>query len=188
MNKKSSGFFFRMKESVRKTLVSIKRNPQMIPMVMLVASFLVYSLNLTHMSDTTAKIQGPNMGLCQFAIMLLSLLSMVCMLNAFPRRKKANVPMVVLMYVMFAIIVAASIVYTNAIEYAWYRPENPILPDEKTMYTVHAYTMLFYYRIMICVTAALVALLPVYSKLLRKINTGIAVEDNGNMAQIEITD
>ena len=38
------------------------------------------------------------------------------------------------------------------------------------------------------ITAALVALLPVYSKLLKKINTNVAVEDNGEMAQIEIDD
>ncbi len=187
MNKKTS-LGLRIKESIRKTMVSIKRNPQMIPMLMLVASFLVYSLNLTHMSDTTAKIQGANMGLCQFAMMLLTLLSMVCMLNAFPRRKKANVPMVVLMYVMFALVILASFVYANAITAAWYRPENPIIPDANTWYTVEAYMMLWYFRIMIGVTAALVALLPVYSKLLKKIKTGVSVEDNGEMAQIEIAD
>ncbi len=180
--------FAGIKEFFRKLMVSLKRNPQIIPMLVLVAAFLLYSLNLTNVSNTTAKIQGPNMGLCQFAMMLLTLLSMVCMLNAFPRRKKANVPMIVLMYVMFAGLIGASVVYTNAIDYAWYRPENPIVLDEKTMYTASAYMMLFYYRILICVTAALVALLPIYSKLLRKIKTSVAVEDNGEMAKIEITD
>ncbi len=199
MEKNTSGFFCKVKaflrkglasvkESLRKTMVSIKRNPQIIPMLMLVASFLLYALNLTHVSNTTAKLNGANMGLCQFAIMLLTLLSMVCMLNAFPRRKKANIPMIVLMYIMFALIVLASVVYTNGIENAWYRELNPIPPDEKTMYTIYAYQMLWNFRIMICVTAGLVALLPVYSKLLRKIKTGIAVEDNGEMAKIEISE
>ncbi len=188
MNKKTSGFGYRTRESLRKSLVSVKRNPQIIPMLMLVASFLVYSLNLTHVSDTTFKLQGPNMGLCGFAIMLLSILSMVCMLNAFPRRKKANIPMLVLLFVMFGIIILCSTVYSNSIMEAWTRAENPIPPDEKTWYTVEAYYMLFYFRIMICVTAVLVALLPVYSKLLKKINTSVAVEDNGEMAKIEITD
>ncbi len=199
MNKNTSGVLFHVmesmrkalasfKESARKAVVSIKRNPQMIPMLMLVASFLVYSLNLTHLSDSTAKIQGAGMGLCQFTMMLLTVLSMVCMLNAFPRRKKANVPMVVLMYVMFAIIILCSVLYANAINTAWSRPENPIVPDAATWYTVEAYMMLWYFRIMIGVTAALVALLPVYSKLLKKIKTSVDVEDNGEMAQIEITD
>ncbi len=188
MNKKTSGFGFRIKESIRKFLVSIKRNPQTIPLVMLVVSFLVYSLNLTAVSNTTAKIQGAGMGLCQFAIMLLTLLSMVCMLNAFPRRKKANVPMVVLMFVMFAIVIYCDIHYSNNILAATTRLENPIIVDENTMYIYDAYAMLQTYIVLIGVTAGLVALLPVYSKLLKKINTGIAVEDNGEMAQIEIAE
>ena len=46
-----------MKEFIRKTIVSLKRKPQTIPLLVLALAFLVYSLNLTHISDTTAKIQ-----------------------------------------------------------------------------------------------------------------------------------
>ncbi len=178
----------RLKESFRKFLVSIKRNPQAIPLVMLLVSFLVYSLNLTDMSDTTAKIQGAGMGLCQFTIMLLSLLSMVCMLNAFPKRKKPNIPMIVLMFVMFGVIIYCDIHYTNAIVAAVYRPENPIKLDASNPYILEAYNMLQVFVVLIGITAGLVALLPVYSKLLKKINTSVAVEDNGDMAEIEITE
>ena len=48
--------------------------------------------------------------------------------------------------------------------------------------------MLNAHMVMTIVSAALVALLPVYSKLLRMINTSVAIEDNGDMAQIEIQD
>ena len=85
------------KEMIRKFLVNLKRNPQYIPLAMAFVAFLYYSLNLTAVSDTTAKIQGNGMGLSQFCIMLFSLLSLVCMLNAFPRRKNANIPMVIVM-------------------------------------------------------------------------------------------
>ena len=67
----------------RKCLITLKKNPQLIPLVMLVVSFLVYSLNLTSVSDSTATIQGKGMGLCEFATMLFSILSMIAMLNAF---------------------------------------------------------------------------------------------------------
>ncbi len=184
MNKKAS-IGSGLKESIRKFVVSIKRNPQMIPLVMLLISFLVYSLNLTSMSGTTAKIQSQGMGLCQFTIMLLNILSMVCMLNAFPKRKKANIPMIVLMFVMFGIIIYCDIHYSNAILYALTRAENPIPNDVKIQ---TAYNMLSTYMILICVTAGLVATLPVYSKLLKKINTSVAVEDNGDMAQIELSE
>lgn len=176
------------KETIRKFLVSLKRNPQYIPLVMLAVTFLVYSLNLTDVSDTTAKIQGKGMGLSQFAIMLFSLLSMVCMLNAFPRRKKANVPMVVLMFAMFAVIIFCDFHYQNMILAAVNRTDNPIKITVDTLYIQQAFDMLGVHMILVIVTAALVALLPVYSKLLRKINTSVAVEYSEDMAEIEINE
>ncbi len=176
------------KESIRKFIVSLKRNPSVIPLVMLFVSFLLFSLNLTDVSDTTAKIQGKGMGLCQFAIMLLSLLSMVCMLNAFPRRKKPSIPMIVLMFIMFGAMIYCNNHYCNAVLAALYRAESPIKLDATTQYIANAYNMLGTHMVLIIVTAALVALLPVYSKLLKKINTSVAVDDNGDMAEIEITD
>lgn len=181
-------FGARIKESFRKFLVGLKRNPQNIPLLMMLLSFLVYSLNLTDMSDTTAKIQGTGMGLSQFCIMLFSLLTLVCMMNAFPRRKKANIPMVVLMFIMFAIILFCDNHYMNAIYAALTRAESPIVLNDTTIYIANAYNMLNTHIVMMVVTAVLVVLLPVYSKLLKKINTSITVEDNGSMGQIEIED
>jgi len=57
-----------------------------------------------------------------------------------------------------------------------------------TDYITGAYNMLGTFMVMICITAGLVALLPVYSKLLKKINTSVNVEDNGEMEAIEIED
>ena len=79
-------------EFLRKKLVSLKRKPQMIALLVLAAAFVYYSLNLTMISNTTAKIQGAGMGLAGFATMLFSMLSLVCFLNAFPHRKKTNIP------------------------------------------------------------------------------------------------
>ena len=176
-----------IKERVRKFIVALKRNPSMIPLIMLLVAFLVYSMNLTDVSDTTAKIQGKGMGLCQFCIMLFSLLSMVCMLNAFPKRKKPNYLMIGVMFVMFAVMIYCDIHYMNAIAVAVNRAENPIKLSEN-MYIWDAYTMLQTYIVLIGVTAGLVVLLPVYSKLLKKIKTSIEVEDNGAMGEIEISE
>lgn len=176
------------KESVRKFIVSLKRNPSVIPLVMMFITFLYYSLNLTDVSDTTAKIYGKGMGLSQFCIMLFSLLSLVCMLNAFPRRKKPNIPMIALMYAMFGIIIYCDIHYSNLIVAAINRTENPIAINLDTIYIANAYNMLNAHMVMTIVCAALVALLPLYGKLLRKINTTIAIEDNGEMDQIDIQD
>ncbi len=177
-----------MKDFIRKQLVTLKKNPQFFPLVMLLASFVLYSFNLTDMSNTTAKIQGAGMGLCQFCMMLFSLLSMVCMLNAFPKRKKPNYPMIVIMFVMFAVIIYCDIHYSNAIMAALSRPENPIVLDANTIYIANAYNMLSTFIAMIGITAVLVVTLPFYSKLLKKINTSVDVEDNGDMAEIEINE
>lgn len=176
------------KEVIRKFFVSLKRNPQFIPLAMMFVTFLVYSMNLTDVADTTAKIQGKGMGLSEFAIMLFSLLCMVCMLNAFPRRKKANVLMLILMFAMFAIIVFCDIHYQNAIFAAVSRTENPIKITDDTRYIQQAYDMLGVHMILVIITAALVVLLPVYKKLLKKINTSIALEYGDDMAEIEINE
>ncbi len=177
-----------LREFLRKSVVSLKRNPSTIPLVMMAITFMYYSLNLTDVSDTTAKIYGKGMGLCQFCIMLFSLLSLVCMINAFPRRKKANIPMIVLMFAMFGIIIFCDMHYSNLIIAAITRADNPIAITKDTEYIAYANNMLNVHMVLTIVCAALVALLPIYSKLLKKINTSVVIEDNGDMAQIDIQD
>lgn len=187
MEKKNKGFAAGLKETWRKFLVSLKRRPQMIPLAALVIAFLVYSLHLTVISDTTAKIQGRGMGLCGFSTMLFSILSMVCFGNAFPRRKKPNIPMLVLMFAMFGIIIFADVTYLNAIYAAVMRPENPILVTTNTIYIAYAEYYLRTHIMILCVAIVLIVLLPVYSKWIRKIKTSVEVEDNSNMGAIDIS-
>lgn len=177
----------KMPEFLRKLFVSLKRSPSVIALIVLVIAFLQYSLNLTHISDTTAKIQGSGMGLCGFATMLFSMLSLVCFLNAFPRRKKPVVPMLVLMFCMFAIIIFCDIHYMGLINLALTRADNPIVIDNQTLYIAKAFNVLYDHIIIEVVGIALIVLLPVYSKLLRKINTSIVVEDNGKLGEIDIS-
>ena len=176
-----------LKERRRKFLVAIKRRPQMIHLAVLVAAFVFYSLNLMHISDTTARIQGPGMGLAGFATMLFSMLSFMCFLNAFPYRKKPNIPMMVLMFAMLGIVIFADAYYISTIWAAISRPENPIVVTENTIYIAYAE---YYLRIHIGILAAaivLTALLPVYSKWLRKIKTSVDVGDNGDLEAIDIS-
>ena len=104
-----------LKECWRKFLVSLKRRPQMIPLAVLLVAFVFYSLNLMYISDTTARIQGPGMGLSGFATMLFSMLSFMCFLNAFPYRKKPNIPMLVLLFAMLGIVIFSDMYYVNTV-------------------------------------------------------------------------
>lgn len=173
-----------MKEFFRKTMVSIKRSPQNIPFVGLILAFIYYSFNLTKISDTTAKIQGKNMGLCGFITMLFSILVFVCFLNAFPKRKKPNVAMLVLMYAMFAMIMVADIIYRGRIAQAMIR-EDFVSVIENNPYILEADHVVLVHMVMVIFVAVLIGLLPVYSKLLRKINTSVELEYGNKMEAID---
>ena len=177
----------KMPEFLRKIFVGLKRRPSMIALIVLVVAFLYYSLNLTQISNTTAKIQGPGMGLCGFATMLFSMLSLVCFLNAFPRRKKPVIPMIVLMCLMFGVIIFCDIYYRGLIMTAITRAENPIVVGQQTIYIAKAYNILLDHIVIEGIGVALIVLMPFYTKLLKKVNTSVVVEDYGKMGAIDIS-
>ena len=176
-----------MKEFIRKRIVALKRKPQTIALIAFGLAFLYYSLNLTKISDTTAYINLPGMGLAGFATMLFSILMLVCFLNAFPHRKKVNMPMLCLMLLMVGIIIFAGVFYQGRITEALTREVNPITVGADKQYISAAMRMLTVHRIILIIGVALVALLPVYSKALKKINTNVDVADNADMGTIDIS-
>ena len=184
MSTKKQGGFSELK---RKFFVALKRKPFMIPEVALVITFLYYAMHLTYVSDTTAKIQGTGMGLAGFCTMLFSMLSFMCFINTFQYRKPVNKPMFIVMTAMFAIIAFADIYYLNQIYAALQRPVNPIVVTMNTVYIAYAEYYLRIHLILLAITFVLILLLPVYSKMLRKVKTSIEVEDNGSLGTIDIS-
>ena len=180
-NNKNSKLQSKLKEFVRKCMVKLKKNPSFIPMGMLICSFLVLSLNLTDISDTTARLQGKGMGLCSFISMLLSLLCIICMLNAFPKRKKPNYPMVGLILLFFGAIIFADIYYINKIL------TSVVKVTKATMFIIDAQNILTAHIVLVAITAVTVVLEPVFAKLLKKINTSVDIDET-NVADIELAD
>ena len=183
MENNPSGF----REFLRKRLVALKRKPQTIALVMLAIAFLYYSLNLTQISNTTAKVQGQGMGLAGFVTMLFSILSLVCFLNAFPHRKKTNIPMLALMFIMLGIILYCDLFYGGRITEAVTRAENPISAEGPNIYIANTARMLRVHTVLLIIGAALTALLPLYRPMIRKINTSVEVEGNEDMGTIDIS-
>ena len=177
-----------IKEVFRKYIVALKRSPQTIPLIALMASFFIYSLNLTAIANTTARINGKNMGQCEFVAMLFSILAFVVFLRSFPKRKKANKPMLGLLGGMLALLIFVDNVYIKRIVSATTRAENKIVIDKNTKYIDTAKTVVSLHVICIAVTAVLLITLPLYTKAIRKIKTSIDVEGNENMAAIDISD
>ena len=182
--KKGNGIF-KGPEFIRKFIVSLKRRPQNIPLVVYIIAFCVYSLNLTNISHTTARILGRNMGLYGFITMLLSILLIVCFMNSFPRRKKPNYPMLILMFIMTGVVIFCDIKYQNIVFTALNRTENPVKVE---VYIANAYNMLNTHEVLLGIASVLTVLMPVYKKLLGKIPTGVVIEENDNMAGIELSD
>lgn len=177
-----------LKERVRKFFVTLKRNPQYIPLSMLFISFVVLSFNLTKISNTTANMNKLGMGLCAFISMLFSILSMVCMLNAFPKRKKPNIPIIALMIVLFAVIIAVDAIYCVKLLRGITTDADAIKLTAKNLFIVEAYNALIVHIVLVAITAVLVLLEPLIAKLLKKINTSIDVADNGEIEVIDISD
>ncbi len=176
-----------MKEKFRKFLVSLKRKPHMIPLVVLVVAFVVYSLRLTVISNTTAKIQGSGMGLCGFITMLFSMLGLVSFGRAFPHRKPVNKPMLILMALLSAAVIYADVRYIGAVNNALYREVDPITVNSSTAYITDSLSMLKLHIIILAIGLGLTALLPVYTPWIKKIKTSINVEGNGEMETIDIS-
>ena len=177
-----------LKEGLRKFVVVLKRNPHYIPLAMLIVSFAVLSFNLTKISNTTATMNKAWMGLCAFVSMLFSILSMVCMLNAFPKRKKPNVAMIVIMLALFAAIIVADAVYCVKLYNGVTTDTDAIKITMKNYFIVEAQNALIVHIVMMALTSVTVILEPVIAKLLKKINTSVDVEDNGEIAVIDISE
>lgn len=176
-----------LKEKIRKILVALKKNPQSIPLIALCAAFGTYSFNLTNISKTVERIYGAHMGLASFISMLFMILSFVCMLNAFPKRQKPKLLMIIIMMVLYAGVIIGDIHVLSCIINALYRPEGAIVITVDNMFIAEAYNTLIVNIVLIGLTVICVILEPLFAKLIKKINTSIEVEAGQNIDVIEIS-
>ncbi|MBQ3166007.1 MAG: hypothetical protein IJC01_01590 [Clostridia bacterium] len=177
----------KMPEFIRKFLVTLKRNPQVIPMAVLLVAFIIYSFNLTYVSKTTAAINKANMGLYEFVVMLLSILSFVCLLNAFPKRAKPKIAMIVLAVLMIGAVILSNVMYQDLIKKGI--EASPRLVEEGAKFRkeiLGAQSMLTVHLIVEIAGLVIFALLPVYAPLLKKINTSIQLDYSEEMGEIDL--
>ncbi len=187
MKKFFSSVLARLKEAVRRFFVFLKKKPDIIPILALTVSFLIYSLNLTAVSNTTAKIYGPHMGLCSFVTMLFMILSFVTMLGSYPKRQKPKWLMIAISTVMYLCVIAADVYYYLRIEIALTRAENPIAITETTMYIWEAQNLMITHIVSVAVIIVCMYLEPLFATLLKKINTSVEIESN-EVEKIELSE
>lgn len=181
---KGAKFAASLKEWCRKRIVNLKRNVSIIPFIVLIVSTVVYLIELTNFSQSV-MISIINLqewcGLCVFVNCLLSLLVLVSYMRIFPKRKKnISIPMLVVTLVFIALMILLDVVY--------YNEANGLLNDiiaqggAKAGYDTAALNTSIAHIVMLGITVVLLATMPLYKKLILKINTSKVVESAaGNM-------
>ena len=107
-------------------------------------------------------------------------------LAAIVEHRDTMLTMLALMLVMTGVVLYCDYYYGMRITAAITRTENPIDPTGNNIFITNAANMLKVHTVMVVIGVGLVALLPVYSKLLRKIDTNIDVEENTEMGKIDL--
>lgn len=169
-------------------MVTLKRRPHLIALVMSMVAFVVYSFNLTDVSNTTAYLGQDYMGLCQFAVMLFSALSLVCLLGAFPRRQRPKVLMLVLYFLMSAVIIFCDVVYYTVIQNQIAGPTPPVTlkPDGSQNYVLRAEALMITHMVLVGISVLLTATVKLYGKLFQLVNTNVELEYTEATEKIEI--
>ena len=191
-NKPSKGSRFKasVKEWFRKRIVALKIRPQIIPLIVLLITSVVFMLSLYKYSIAiyaSFDVEATSAtGVCIFISTLLSLLVLVSFLNAFPKRKKPNIFFIVLVGVMIAAMIACDLVY-------YIQMENCMEQQTSLATDINpAQPLALAHVILLGVSSIVLALLPAYTILIRKIDTSIkidsATEHMGEKIDIEEDD
>ena len=175
---KGKKFVAGLKEWFRKRVVALKVKPQTIPLLVMAITTIYFMLILFSVSKAV-NYSANNAhtfatGICTFITTLLSLLYLVSFLNAFPKRKKPNIFFIVLVFVMIAGQLACDLVCYLQFDACL----NSVTDTGSNIYVYckEAQPYLIGHIVLLGLSAVVFALLPVYAKLIRKIDTSIKLE------------
>lgn len=178
--KSSESFGAKCKEWLRKTTVKLKRKTQMIPLVVILITSLIYLCCIGTYAQVIENNTGiPSLGISMFINTLLSILVLAIFLNAFPKRKKPNLVFVIGVFVVLLAILGFDLMYyLNTKNFVSDLP----LPEDFVLETYpeigRAYTQLLVHMIFVGISIVVFALLPVYKKAINKINTRKVLDEN----------
>ena len=179
-----------LKEWGRKQIVTLKRSPQRIPLLLTCLTSVLWLLWLFTFSRAAYALSGITvLGLIVFAATLLSILVIPLFLNAFLKRKKPNIVFIILVFVFFAALIALDVTYyslCNDFLYVQKAQQQSWIDDRP--YIGESFTLAIVHIVFIAISALSLALMPVYAPLIKKINTMKAIEENTISGTIDIED
>ena len=206
---KKPGAGAKVKEWFRKFCVNLKRKPQNIPFIFLAAITVYNLISLTKFSDAVINYASgePWIGLMVFINTLFSILILVAFLNTFPKLKKpkskivftmtesgvklnVNILFLVVMAVMAIAMIVCEVIYYNIITpfYIKNYVEFTGTIDQTAKALVNSTrTLSLVHIILLAIYLVLFFTLPLYRKLIMKINTSVKLESaTENLKEIDI--
>lgn len=204
------GFGAKVKEFFRKKAVNLKRKPQNIALLFLAIVSIYNLITLTQFSNAiityAQKVEW--VGLMVFVTTLFSILSLVAYLNSFPKLRKKNskitvtmteggiklninLLMVAVLILMVVAMIVCDIVYHNLMN-AFYVEEyinKGLTGDEAAKLVNSTLTLSIVHVVLLGVFLVLFFTMPLYRKLIMKIDTSVKVESAAeNMNAIDLQD
>jgi len=170
-----------VKNITRKWIVGLKRRPQNIPLLFLIVSCMVYTFNLTIHSDTSMYVNSQIIAFYVFLITVFSILAIFSFTNVFARRQKfkklwmSTAILLILAQIVFNILFIQILHYETAVR------EHHIVITEQLRFLADSGNNAFLHVILLGVTLLLIIFMPVYHKLLLKIDTGIEDDEMANI-------
>ena len=179
-----------VKEWARKQMVTLKRKPQRIPLLFISIVSIIWLFWLFTFSRTASRFSTIDYaGLSIFVNTMLSIVIIFLFLNAFPKRKKPNIALVVLIFVFMVAMIAMDVLY-------YYEVHKFIYIDKgvneaglaSAPYALKSLTYAIAHIVLQGLSIIIFALFPVYKKLLLKVNTAKEVEGNDINETIDMVD
>lgn len=163
------------KEWGRKQIVNLKRRPSNIALVFFVITSLVYMIAYSTVAEMLyGGRENPVIewsALCSFVVFLFSILILVLYLQAFPKRKKPNVVMLVLVGLFAAVMIAMDIICYLELQDVFAAATRPLTPEyyaSENIFLAHI--------VLVALSSVVLACTPLIKMGLMKINTRKEVE------------
>ena len=177
---KGAKFGAAVKEWCRKTIVKLKRNTKVIPQIYLAVIMFLWLIWLFTFSRTIAgmsKVEWGGMSI--FLTTLFSILAIAVFGSAFPKRKKTNYIMLGVLFAFLVIVILSQLLYYVKVnDYVLHGSDYSADDLAKRPYIQQSLSLSIVMMVLYGIGIVLVATLPLYTKLLQKINTKKVLEEN----------
>lgn len=175
MNNQNSASYGKLQNEITKKIVALKRGPQIIPLVLLSLSCVVYTFNLTAHSNAAIYVSNQYIALLMFIITLFAILSIFSYVNAYTKGKR-NLPMFIVCLAMVLCQIGLDLLC-----YTIYMNEINVLGTPLTVDVANAINGTVFHLVFLVISLLSVIFLPTYHKLILKIPVKIHDEEGDNI-------